>query len=409
MLEYTIIKTFLKDRSVFEKYYSKLKAIKFEKEIKEILQTVEGYYSKYQDHIFVAEDEFIAFFQYTYPTISNKEFYIDLIKRIYLTETSDSLALDVVKGLIEKDYTNRIVQLSLPVLQGDSKSVISKIEEMLQSCKTDIDLSDMDEVSPFFDAELEELIDEEVTTEGLHWRLRCLNQDIGQLRGGTLGHVFARPDTGKTTFLISEISAIVRSTKDLCIWMNNEERPSRLKMRLFSGVLGVPMDVVLAHPERAKERFNELGGDRIKLYDSAIISIYDVEHIIKTHNPRFIVIDQGAKVSFRGDKDLAGHDRLKELYRRFRELAKQYKVDILTVGQAGATAEGKKWLQLDDMDNSKTGLPGELDYAIGIGKINDEDDDGVRYIHLCKQKLNQGVHGKHVVLMEPLIARYKDI
>jgi hypothetical protein len=30
MLEYSIIKTFLKDRSVFEKYYSKLKAIKFE-------------------------------------------------------------------------------------------------------------------------------------------------------------------------------------------------------------------------------------------------------------------------------------------------------------------------------------------------------------------------------------------
>jgi hypothetical protein len=169
------------------------------------------------------------------------------------------------------------------------------------------------------------------------------------------------------------------------------------------------MDVVLAHPERAKERFKELGGDRIKLYDSAIISIYDVEHIIKTHNPRFIAIDQGAKVTFRGDKELAKHERLAELYRRMRELAKQYSVDIVTLGQAGATAEGKKWLQQDDVDCSKTGLMGELDYAIGIGKVNDEEDDGLRYIHLCKQKLNLGVHGKHVVLMEPLVARYKDI
>lgn len=162
---------------------------------------------------------------------------------------------------------------------------------------------------------------------------------------------------------------------------------------------------MLSHLSEAKRLFKERGGDKIKIYDSAYISVYDIEEVIKKYKPRFVIIDQGDKVSFRGQDQLSGTERLKELYRKFREIAKAYNVDIITAGQASASAEGKKWLQLDDMDNSKTGKPGELDFAIGIGKT---EDDEARYLHLSKNKVKDGNHGKYVVTIEPMKARFKD-
>jgi hypothetical protein len=97
-------------------------------------------------------------------------------------------------------------------------------------------------------------------------------------------------------------------------------------------------------------------------------------------------------------------DRLKETYVRLRELAKAYSVDIMTAGQACAEATDRQWLIQDWCDNSKTGKPGEMDWMIGVSKL---DDTHTRYISICKNKLKDGAEGKHVVLIEPQLSRYK--
>ena len=124
--------------------------------------------------------------------------------------------------------------------------------------------------------------------------------------------------------------------------------------------------------------------------------------------PRLVIIDQGDKIYGVGDKDTSTTERLQRLYAKFRELAKEYMTDIITVGQASAEAQGKKWLELDHMNNSKTGKPGELDYAIGIGRTL-EGEEFMRYIHLCKNKMLRGVHGKHQVILDTERCRYKDM
>ena len=70
-----------------------------------------------------------------------------------------------------------------------------------------------------------------------------------------------------------------------------------------------------------------------------------------------------------------------------------------------------KWLKTSDMDNSKTGKPGELDYAIGIGKSFDDVDNpvcSIRYISLCKNKMNEGKHGRYEVVFNASCALYTD-
>jgi len=99
--------------------------------------------------------------------------------------------------------------------------------------------------------------------------------------------------------------------------------------------------------------------------------------------------------------------RLGELYAMFREWAKEYKTDIITVGQAHADAEGKKYLHKAWMNKSKTDKPGELDYAIGIGIDGiGNDQDMRRFISICKNK--SGPHTRFQAVMNPHTARFED-
>ena len=168
---------------------------------------------------------------------------------------------------------------------------------------------------------------------------------------------------------------------------------------------------LINYPTDAEEEFTKLGGHKIKIYDQAIITVEDIEQLMKTYNVRLLVIDQGDKVRFSGDRDMSTVDRLKAVYGKFRELAKAYDCDVIAVGQASASAEGLKWLKTSDMDNSKTGKPGELDYAIGIGKSFDDVDNpvcSIRYISLCKNKMNEGKHGRYEVVFNASCALYTD-
>ncbi|WP_214294786.1 hypothetical protein, partial [Escherichia coli] len=72
----------------------------------------------------------------------------------------------------------------------------------LNATKSDSDSSE----SIFVTHNLEELYNDSIQTTGLRWRLQTLNRMLGYLRRGDFGFIFARLETGKTTFLASEVT-----------------------------------------------------------------------------------------------------------------------------------------------------------------------------------------------------------
>ena len=73
----------------------------------------------------------------------------------------------------------------------------------------------------------------------MRWRLKCLNQSLGSLRKGDFGFVFARPETGKTTFLASEVTRMVQQAKRPVLWINNEEQSNKVMLRCYQATLGL--------------------------------------------------------------------------------------------------------------------------------------------------------------------------
>lgn len=408
MLEYNIIKLIIKDKKEFLKYGHHLKNLALEQEVRDILTTVERYYDKYPDHEYISQDELKNFVAYEFPSGKKKEALNLVLSNVFAMDTSDSLGGDILKALIEKDTANKIVQELIPVISDESKDSIPKVKELLEAYDEAVQLKTLDE-DLFVDDGLEELL-EATATDGLSWSLDCLNDNLGPLPGGTLGHIFARPETGKTSFLHSTVAHMVRQVDGPILWVNNEEDKKRVKLRFYSAVCQAPLFQIAQSPQEYAEIFREQGGDKMKLLDRAIISVSEIERICKELHPRLVVIDQGDKVATRKDGK-AGNtaERLKMVYDDLREVVKRcnedWKMDIITIGQADAAAEGHKWLFQSNLDSGKTGKAGAFDYIVGIGK--ELNDSPVRYISFCKNKLLGGVE-RHAVNLDKSTGLYSN-
>jgi replicative DNA helicase len=409
LLELAILKLFCKDKSNWDKYNKLIKGLNLEKELALIFNLVSAYYEEYPEHSYIVPQELKAFFSLEYASYKSPEIINKVIDDIFLVEISDSVIVDYVQSVIEKDTATKIINKLLKVVDESEQGLLLTVEEDLQQFKDTLHLHASNDVEEFIDMDLDKLLEEECVANGIDWRLNCLQEDVGPLRGGNLIHIFARPETGKTSFLSSEITHFLKQLKDseTIIWFNNEQKGSKVALRLYSAMLGVSLPEILSNRTLAKEEFIRRGGDRIKLYDNAFISIEDINTVCLKHKPRILVIDQGDKVTFKGAQNQDGPIRLKNLYIKFRELAKFHNIDIITVGQASAEAHGKKWLEMVHMDFSKTGKPGELDLALGIGVAMEEGKEHMRFINISKNKLS-GVHSRRAVILDTTTGRYSN-
>lgn len=234
------------------------------------------------------------------------------------------------------------------------------------------------------------------------------------MRPGDFGFIFARPECGKTTFVASEISYIVQQVTKPILWFNNEEQSQKVVNRAYQAALGWTKEDIQRNPRLARKKYLELTKDNIKIIDSVGLHRKEYGTFLKKYCPSLIVFDQLDKI--RGFTDDRYDLELKAIYQWARDLAKEYSCPVIGVCQAGGSAEGKKYLDMDDVDSGKTGKQGEADFIIGIGKEHKIGMENIRGFNICKNKLTGDAdtdpklrHLMTDVLIQPEIARYKDL
>jgi len=80
------------------------------------------------------------------------------------------------------------------------------------------------------------------------------------------------------------------------------------------------------------------------------------------------------------------------------------------------SGEGKKYLDMSNVANSKTAVQAEADFILGIGKSAEAGFEYIRHMNISKNKLAGDEssdpnkrHAKWDVLIQPNIARFRDI
>jgi replicative DNA helicase len=334
-----------------------------------------------------------------------------------LCQTLDELVVDpliaeeYLRSHIERVKATELAILALKVSEGKEP-----YERLLNAAKDANDATSTGLGLKAVTDELDALIESQVTTAGLRFRLATLRRMLGSLRKGDFGFIFKRPETGGTTLLASEVTFMapqIPSGSGPVLWINNEEQDRKVLLRCYQAYFGVTQDELVRKRSEYGQKWKKEMGGRIFFPEPSALHRRDVERVCASVNPSLIVIDQLDKVKgFTNDRN---DIELTAAYQWARELSKVY-APVLAVSQAGADAEGKKYLEMDHVFGSKTGKQGEADWMLGIGKTHQEGMENVRHFHVVKNKLIQDAemdpamrHGKADVLIVPEIGRYKDI
>jgi len=324
-----------------------------------------------------------------------REFIISISTTAY-SYTADA----VLTALHERDIATKVSDISTSIAEGSGEYGLDDVFSVLDEYKPEREeiqtvTHDLDELENF------------LSTGGLSWRLEELNIAAGPVNEGDLILVAARPEVGKTTFLASEASWMVRQLPEdkQVIWFANEESGKRVQLRIIQSVTNRTTAEVLSDKAGTMREYHANGGDRIKLIDRQDLSFPEIKEVLKNTNPGLIIYDQLRNV--RGF-ERAGTDveRLKCLYREARATAQL--APSITVHQARGDAEGELWLHQHQLEGCQTEVQGALDLQIMLGRTHDSSyDESVRGMSIVKNKLTGGArsdpslrHGRFEVYLD---------
>lgn len=411
MNELTLLKLILKYEEWYAATEGGLSYKDFTKELQVIFNVVNSYHSVANtDKEDLTVDDLANL---VYSGISKDHpYYQKVLEEIKALDVSDKTSKILVNSILVNKKLKEISLAAYEVTEGrksidDFRSIVDNFKEEEQTKEEEFE---------FVTDDLELLVNETVKQPGLRWRLQSLNKMMGSLRKGDFGFLFARPETGKTTFLASEITHMASQLSEQdgpILLINNEESGNKVKLRYFQAATGYDLATLLSDLPHAQQLFNEITHGKIKQPPTGSFSKQQIEHYCKHLKPSLLVLDQIDKITgFEADREDL---KLGAIYQWARTLALTY-CPVIAVCQADGTGEGVKWLTMSHVANAKTSKQAEADWILGIGKVNADGYDNLRYLHLSKNKTlgDQDTdpnlrHGRMECLIDAPSARYKDL
>lgn len=382
----------------------------FEGSLETIYSLIVQAYEKFPetDGVNLSELQILWDMQNPYASVAQKKEFKAALNDVFSEESdvAPTIMTSYIQNLWERHVGHQIAVLGLALSEGDKEAMtgLLKLLETTQEGFTPTDFG------PQTTQDLDVLLKFASNDHRFRFNLETLARHVYGIGRGEFGVVFALPETGKSAFALSLCCA----PDGFCdqgarvLYLGNEERTERVMLRAIQAYTGMTRDQIAKAPARAKAIFSRIA-DRVIMNDVQDWDFQRIEAYIGLIEPDVVVLDQGDKIHIGGTYS-ASHERLRELFKNLRELAKRRNCALLTISQASADAKGRTRLSPFDMEGSKIGKAAETDLIIGIGKheagdIDDSEIDTSRYLTVSKNKLS-GWHGTVICNIEPEVSRY---
>jgi replicative DNA helicase len=401
-----ILKSLL-NHEFFNANKSNLSSNLFEDEVQDVYQTIAEAQGKYGHDL--TEDEVLALWKINNPVATRSEIgsIDDLLASVRKAEhLAPDVASDVIEGLWKREIGRQIANLGIEISEGREEAMNS-LQRMLERAKDGFLPDDFGEPTT---KNIEDLLRRTGDDSRWEFNIKTLSRHVFGVGPREFGIIFATPETGKSAFAVS----ICTGPGGFCeqgarvLYLVNEEDSERTMLRAIQAWCGLTREEIAHDPLKAATRFKSIF-DRIDMKNVHDWSLDKCEAYIEKNKPDVVIIDQADKLHINGNF-AASHEKLRELYRRFRELAKKFDCALFVVSQASAEAKNKTRLSPFEMEGSKIGKFAESDLIIGIGKhesndVEDTETDYTRYLTVGKNKLS-GWHGTIICQIQPEISRY---
>lgn len=319
---------------------------------------------------------------------------------------NDDVAEQYIKELWKRDIGTKVANLGIEITEG-VPDAFEKLSSLLDKAKDGLMPSEFGEPTT---KDINKLLFK--TSDQNRWKfnINTLSRSVFGIGPGEFMAVMALPETGKSAFAVSLCAGPGGFAEQgaKVLYLGNEEETDRTMLRSIQAYSGMTREQIAKSPSEAMGRFDAIT-DNLEMQDIQEWDLQKIESYIESMGCDVLILDQGDKIQINGNFN-SSHERLRELFRRMRELAKRQQVALITVSQASAEARGKTRLSGFDMEGSKIGKMAELDLCVGIGKheqgdVDDSEPDNTRYLTVSKNKLS-GWHGTIICNLQPEISRY---
>ena len=355
----------------------------------------------------LTRDELQAYFDSTHPALpdSTRLRYWEHFETLKDTiGTNTDLQERVIRDLWMRHRARIISELSIDIFLGKSNE-FGELKRLIESTAED----SIGEKTTYTEVSmgLEQLLDALTIEPDFKFQWDTLSRHVPGLDRGQFGIIFARPETGKTTFVSFLAQKFLQQGLTVAVW-GNEEPAIRTKLRIIQSYFEVTQEELSGGRAEYAKVWSDKIGSNLHVLDCVGTTIQEIDDWCKINKPDIVFIDQLDKVKISG-KYNRGDEKLKEIYLQAREIAKKNKCLVWGVSQASAEADGMRSVEYQYLDNSKTGKAGEADLIIGIGKTNDDNGrNGARHICVSKNKQN-GWHDTVPCLIDIHRGVYKNI
>lgn len=246
------------------------------------------------------------------------------------------------------------------------------------------------------------------------WWLPTLQEKLGGVRRGDSILVLARTNAGKTSWVCACCTSFMHQGLNvLHISMSEPETKYGLLLRYYQAEFNATEQDIKKDVEYYEDTFSDMYSGRLHTFVGGRQYVSKIKELIEETAPDVVVFDQYQKVLVPGRNSLNTQTARTEIVQSLQDLQKEFGFALMCVTQAGATA-GRIVTEMD-IDESKTGVPGEFAKIIGIGKDNQDvllpdQETGrqwlTRYINIAK---NKGEMGDFMVRLEPRICLWQEV
>jgi replicative DNA helicase len=398
-LDLTLLRI-LKYRDHYDRIVPSLPGDALDKRTMTVLQDMGAFLSE-TGHPVVKVGPFKSyFFNFKHPNLPEdvRKYYDRVLDNIE-KDVDEATTRVMANKLIELGFATDVANLASNYHRGDEVDIIPAVDHRVDTAKSHIISGDTDRL--YVDDSISDLLAEDEDDEGIAFGLNCLASNLRPLRPGDLVIVAGRPDTGKTSFIASELRTMVKTipADRPAIWFNNEGEGNRIIKRLYQAMLGSNIDELIELKDEGtiEQLYAEAGGDRVQVIDCHDWTTTMVEQVVGDVKPSLVIFDMIDNLEFSGEMRL-GHDQrtdqiLESQYQWGRKLGVKHGFPVMATSQVSAEAEHQAetqcWPAMHMLKDSKTGKQGAADLMIMIGLSSDPMCANDRYISTPKNKLGR--------------------
>lgn len=384
---------------------TKLRTSLFEETQQDLYKTIVSMHDKFEKDI--TPQELFNFWKSENPT-STGSWTHEIENQIALVAESKSLDTEIAHTIIENIWRQHvgldIANLGIAMSEGDTGSMdklVTLLDRVAKGYMPDDFAEDVTD-------DIYELLAVVSNDNRFKFNIETLSRNCYGIGRGEFGVIAAYSNVGKTALAISLCAApggFCQQDAKVC-YIANEEVAKRTKLRAIQAYTGMTKDEIEFDPQAAAARYSGIK-DRLIFVDAQGWDIQMLDAYLNKQKPEVCIVDMADKIALTQLFN-SGHERLRELYYRLRELAKKHDCALIGLSQASAEAEGKTRLTPTMLEGSKVGKIAETDILIGAGKMNDAEnpDDPTRYLTVMKNKIS-GWHGTVICQLNAQTSRYE--